>query len=147
MWFLYGFALLAGLAGALAPGQNASLAKSFANPLLAGVVSLLIGLLTIVAVMLAIGPLGLPSAEQAARTPWWAWLGGVFSALLAMAQLTVSKRIGAAPFLGLLVTSGVITSILLDHYGLVGFKIHAAGLWRVLGGGLMVAGVVLVARF
>jgi transporter family-2 protein len=147
MIFLYGFALLAGIATAIEPGQNAGLAKSLARPLLAGVVSLVVSILTIGAAMLVTGQYGVPGMDRLAQVPWWAWLGGLMSAGLTMAQLYISKRIGAATFLGLIVTAGVVTSILLDHFGLVGFKVHEAGLWRILGGTLMIGGVALVARF
>ena len=147
MLFLYGFALLAGLASAVAPGQNATLAKSFARPLLAGVVSLLVSIATIGMIVLATGQFGLPGADRLAEVPWWAWFGGLMSAGLMMAQLFIARKIGAATFLGLIVTAGVITSILLDHFGLVGFKVHPASLWRILGGALMIGGVGLVARF
>ncbi|XYD07204.1 DMT family transporter [Methylobacterium sp. NMS12] len=147
MLFLYGFALLAGIATAIEPGQNAGLAKSLARPLLAGVVSLVVSVAAISVAMLVTGQYGLPATDRLAQVPWWAWLGGLMSAGLTMAQLSVSARIGAATFLGLIVTAGVVTSILLDHYGLVGFKVHEAGLWRVLGGALMIGGVALVARF
>lgn len=121
MVFLYGFALLAGLASAIEPGQNAGLAKAFAQPLLAGVVSLVISIATLAVIMLVMGRYGWPGMERLAQVPWWAWLGGVLSAILAVAQLYVSKKIGAASFLGLIVTAGVVTSVLLDHFGLVGF--------------------------
>ncbi|GJD46623.1 hypothetical protein AFCDBAGC_4506 [Methylobacterium cerastii] len=147
MVFLYGFALLAGLASAIEPGQNAGLAKAFAQPLLAGVVSLVISIATLAVIMLVMGRYGWPGMERLAQVPWWAWLGGVLSAILAVAQLYVSKKIGAASFLGLIVTAGVVTSVLLDHFGLVGFKVHEASVWRLLGGVLMIGGVGLVARF
>jgi transporter family-2 protein len=147
MLFLYGIALLAGLASAVEPGQNAALAKSLARPLLAGVVSLAVSIGAIVVIMLVTGRYGLPGMDRLAQVPWWTWLGGLMSAVLAAAQLYLSKEIGAATFLGLIVTAGVVTSILLDHFGLVGFKVHPAGLWRLLGGALMIGGVGLVARF
>ena len=59
----------------------------------------------------------------------------------------MARQIGAAPFLGLLVTAGVATSIMLDNFGWVGFERHPASLWRILGGVLMIAGVALVALF
>ncbi|TXP84676.1 EamA-like transporter family protein, partial [Escherichia coli] len=58
-----------------------------------------------------------------------------------------ARQIGAAPFLGMLVTAGVITSILLDHFGWVGFERHPATLWRIAGGLLMIGGVALVTIF
>lgn len=147
MLFLYGFALLAGIASAIEPGQNAGLAKSLARPLLAGVVSLLISIATIAVLVLVTGRYGWPGMERLAQVPWWAWFGGVLSAILALAQLYISRKIGAATFLGLIVTPGVVTSILLDQFGLVCFKVHEASVWRILGGALMIGGVTLVARF
>ena len=64
-----------------------------------------------------------------------------------LAQFFVARQIGAAPFLGLLVTAGVVTSILLDHFGWVGFDPHPAGLWRIAGALLMIGGVALVSIF
>ena len=110
-------------------------------------VSLAVSIGAIVVIMLVPGRYGLPGTDRLAQVPWWAWLGGLMSAGLTAAQLYLSKKIGAAAFLGLIVTAGVVTSILLDHFGLVGFKVHPASLWRILGGALMIGGVGLVARF
>ena len=104
-------------------------------------------MLTILAASLLLGRLSWPTLDEAARLPWWAWFGGVLGAGVVAAQLLVARQVGAAPFLGLLVTAGVLTSILLDHFGLVGFQQHSASLWRILGGVLMIAGVLLVAKF
>ena len=60
-------------------------------------------------------------------------------------QLLIARQVGAAPFLGILVTAGVITSIALDHFGWVRFDPHAASPWRLVGGALMIAGVAQVA--
>lgn len=147
MWFYYGIALLAGIASAVEPGQNASLAKGLGDPLLAGLLCCLIGTALFGVLMVATGRTTLPDPGQAAQVPWWAWLGGVLGTVLVLSQLTASQKIGAAPFLGLLVTAGTVTSIVLDNFGLVGFTVHPASAWRIVGAGLMVAGVALVALF
>ena len=147
MWYLYGFALLAGIANAIEPGQNATLAKSLGNPFLSGIVCFALGILILMAGLIAVGRLDLPGGGRVAEVPWWAWPGGVLGAAVVLAQLTVSEQIGAAPFLGCLVTAGVLGSILLDHYGLVGFACQPASRWRIAGGALMVVGVTLVALF
>lgn len=100
---------------------------------------LIVGLLT--------GRLDWPTSDQVAQMPWWAWFGGIMGGGIILAQFFVARQIGAAPFLGLLVTAGVVTSILLDHFGWVGFDPHPAGLWRVIGALLMIGGVVLVSIF
>ncbi|AWN43715.1 DMT family transporter [Methylobacterium durans] len=145
MWYLYGLAALAGIGNAVQSGSNAMLARTFAQPFAAGLVVSTVTGATLLVAGLVSGRLSLPSAEQALQAPWWAWIGGALGALVVLSQLFVARQIGAAPYLGLLVTAGVVTSILLDHFGWVGFEPHPAGLGRVLGAVLMVAGVALVA--
>lgn len=145
MWYFYGIAFAAGIANAVEPGQNATLARVTGQPVLAGLVCFLLAILTFIVAMAVTGRLTMPGRAALARTPWWTWPGGILGTGVVMAQLYLAESLGAAPFLGLVVTGGVITSILLDHFGLVGFDTHQAGRWRIVGGLLMVAGVTLVA--
>lgn len=147
MIFLYGLTILAGIANAIQPGQNATLSKSLGLPVTAALIVLLVSTAVLLAGGLAIGKLQLPTGQQITTVPWWAWLGGFFSVLLILAQLYASPAIGAASFLGIIVTVGVVCSIALDNYGLVGFPVHPASLWRILGAVLMIGGVALVALF
>lgn len=145
MWYLYGLVLLAGVANAVQAGQNGALAKSFGGSLSAGLVVAAGTASCMLLVGLASGKLTLPTTAQLLDTPWWAWFGGVLGGGIVVAQLLVARQIGAAPFLGMLVTAGVVASILLDHFGWVGFERHPATLWRIVGGLLMIGGVALVA--
>ena len=147
MWFLYALTIVAGLANAIPPGQNATLAKSLGLPVTAGLITLLVSTSALLVGGLATGKLAIPSAQQITGVPWWAWAGGFLSVLLILAQLYASPAIGAASFLGIIVTVGVCASIAFDHFGLIGFPVHPASLWRVLGAVLMVMGVGLVALF
>ncbi|EIZ86980.1 hypothetical protein WYO_0312 [Methylobacterium sp. GXF4] len=147
MWYLYGLTILAGLANAIQPGQNATLSKSLGLPITAALLTLLVSTAALLVGGLALGKLEMPSGQQLVQVPWWAWLGGFLSVLLILAQLYASPTIGAASFLGIIVTVGVGASIVLDNYGWVGFAVHPASLWRILGAVLMTAGVALVALF
>ena len=49
--------------------------------------------------------------------------------------------------MALVVTGQLLCSVLLDHFGWVGFEIHPAGWGRIIGCLLLVAGFALVARF
>lgn len=147
MWYLYGLTVLAGLANAIQPGQNATLSKSLGLPVTAALVILLVSTAALLFGGLALGKLEIPSAGQISQVPWWAWSGGVLSVLLILAQLYASPSIGAASFLGIIVTVGVVASIVLDNYGWVGFAVHPASLWRMMGAVLMIAGVAMVALF
>ena len=147
MWYLYGLALLAGVANAIEPGQNATLAKATGQPMLAGMFCFALAVICLVVTMVMARRLDRPSAGQVASVPWWAWLGGVLGAGVVLVQLYVSEQIGAAPFLSCVITAGVVGSIALDHYGFVGFARRPASRWRIAGGALMVVGVALVAAF
>lgn len=147
MWYLYVFVLLAGIANAIQPGQNGALAKSFSQPLVAGLIVGLCTASTVLIVGLVSRRLAWPTQQELSQVPWWAWGGGLFGGGIVITQLLIARQVGAGVFLGLLVTAGVLTSIILDHFGWVGFERHPASLWRVLGGLLMVAGVGLVALF
>ncbi|HEX8417192.1 MAG TPA: DMT family transporter [Methylobacterium sp.] len=147
MWYLTAVAMLAGIANAVQPGMNATFGKSLAMPVAGGIFSLLSSAAIAALVGLATGYLHWPDSASFRGIPWWAWGGGVFGALLVVAQVFVAPALGATLYLGIIVTVGVVTSLALDHFGLVGFEPHAAGLWRILGGVLMIAGVALVAIF
>lgn len=147
MWYLYGLTILAGLANAIQPGQNATLSKSIGLPVTAALITLLVSTAGLLVGGLALGQLTMPSAQELGQVPWWAWAGGLLSILLILTQLYAAPAIGAATFLGVIVTVGVCASLVLDNYGWVGFAQHPANLWRILGAVLMVAGVGLVAAF
>ncbi|MDP4024902.1 DMT family transporter [Methylobacterium sp. NEAU 140] len=147
MWFLYGLTILAGISNAIQPGQNATLSKALGLPVTAALIILLVSTAALLVGGVAVGKLELPSGPQLAAVPWWAWLGGLFSVLLILAQLYASPAIGAASFLGIIVTVGVVASLVLDHFGWVGFPVHPASLWRIVGAALMIGGVALVALF
>jgi transporter family-2 protein len=147
MWYLYGLALLAGVANAIEPGQNATLAKATGQPMLAGIVCFAMSVVCILGTMAIARQFDRPSPGAVGKVPLWAWPGGILGAAVVLAQLYVSEQIGAAPFLSCVITAGVVGSILLDHFGLVGFERHRASRWRIIGGVAMVAGVALVAAF
>ncbi len=147
MWILYALTVVAGISNAIQPGQNATLSKTLGLPVTAALVTLIISSVALLIGGLALGKLELPTTQQIADVPWWAWGGGFFSVLLILAQLYASPAIGAATFLGIIVTVGIVASLPLDHYGLVGFEPHPASFGRIAGAVLMVIGVSLVAIF
>ena len=87
------------------------------------------------------------SFAKAASVPWWAWLGGLVSVVSTIIALTVAQKLGSGVFTGVSVTASLITSVLLDHFGLIGFRQHSASPARVAGCALLIAGLWLIARF
>jgi transporter family-2 protein len=58
----------------------------------------------------------------------------------------LAPRLGAATLVAALVAGQMVASLLIDHYGWVGFAVHPVNPVRILGAALVVGGVVLVQR-
>lgn len=145
--FIYLYAALAGGLNAVQAGANAGLGKALDNKLLAGAVVLAISCTVMVLLALFAGRLAWPGADKWAAVPWWAWTGGLLSAAFVLSQLYTAERLGSAVFMTVTVAAAVLTSLALDHWGLVGFKEHPFGLGRAAGAALIVAGLGLIAIF
>ncbi len=143
--FLYVFVAVVGALTSVETGMNAKLTSTLGGPwwpsLLFSAISVLC---LIIASAFVAGPF---PTGQIGAAPWWAWAGGIVSALYIMSMLIAPRLLGAGLFTGLTVTAAVMASIALDHFGLVGFPVHAAGIGRLLGAALMVTGIILVAVF
>jgi transporter family-2 protein len=77
----------------------------------------------------------------------WGWLGGVLGAAYAVGTVLLARELGAALLTALVITGQLVCSVILDHFGWVGFTAHAAGIGRIAGCFLMVAGFILIARY
>lgn len=140
------FAIAAGMTSTLQSGSNNMLQKATAAPLWTVVIVSAITLAGSFVVALAAGERWPPSAAIV-HAPWWAWAGGVFGLCFVMATVYASPKLGAGLFIALIVTASAVTSLLLDHFGLMGFAVREAHVGRIVGGLLMVAGVALIAAF
>ncbi len=151
LWIAILLALLAGAANPLQTGANAELNKQFAQPVLSGLwvyLSGLAGLLIIAGLVRAFSAAQMGRAVLTApHVPWWAWLGGLVSIASTLAGLAFAQRLGSGLFTGLSLTASLLTSVLLDQFGLIGFRQHSASPARLLGCALLLAGVWLVSRF
>ena len=146
---LVAFTIVAGLLNTVQTGTNATLNRSLGAPVWAaaavGTATFLTTLLAALTVMIFAGQR--PTAEAIAGVPWWAWTGGMLGAVYVLATVLVADKVGAATFMGITVTVAIVTSLAMDHFGLLGFEVHRAGFARIVGGILMLAGLGLIAKF
>jgi transporter family-2 protein len=140
--------LLALGAGVLLPvqaGVNAQLRSSLGSPLVAALVSFVIGTVGLAALVVLLRiPLPLRSAWGA--TSWWQWSGGLLGAVYVVATIVLAPRLGAATLVAAVVAGQMVASVLLDQYGLVGFPVHPLSALRLVGAGLVIGGVILIQR-
>src|ERR1035438_10044854 len=144
-WLVYLFAVAAGSFSPVQAGANAQLRKSLDQPLLAALCvygSALIALLFALPFTRLTGF----APSKAAEVPWWAWLGGLLSIMSTMAGLMLAEKMGSMFFTATTVTCSMVCSVLLDHFGWVGFEVHRVNPLRLAGCALLLAGLFLVSR-
>jgi transporter family-2 protein len=142
------FLLLALAVGVLLPvqaGLNAQLRSALGSPVAATLVSFLVGTAGLAAIAVLLRT-PLPLGRGWAATTPWQWSGGLIGAVYVLAAIVLAPRLGAATLIAAVVAGQMVTSLVLDQYGLVGFPVHSLTLVRLLGAVLVIAGVILIQR-
>jgi transporter family-2 protein len=146
VWLYLLVCLLAGALMPLQAGVNAQLARWVGHPVTASLVSFAVGTLALFAYTAAARP-QLPTLSAVASAPWWVWAGGLLGSVFVTAAAAFAPRLGAATFISITIAGQVLVSILLDHFGAVGFAARPVTAPRLLGALLLVVGVLLVRKF
>jgi transporter family-2 protein len=139
--FLLGFLLTTQLA------TNKKLGEALDNLYVPALVNMLIGAVaTFVITLFATDQL--PSRDLVRAAPWYAWFaGGLLGATYLTGTILLAPKLGAAAVVGLVVAGQLIFSVILDHFGWIGFEQHSAGAPRLFGCILMLIGVFLISRY
>ena len=145
-FFFTPFIIVAGALQAFGAVMSAQLRISLTNPWLSLAVLFTLNAFFF-AGLFAMLPNPLPTIAGIKAMPWWAPLAGLTGAVAVFAGLALIDKIGAGPVNGLIITANLLTSLAIDHLGLMNMPVHALNVGRVLGGILMTAGIVLVSWF
>lgn len=146
VWLYLLVCLVAGALMPLQAGVNAQLARWVGHPVTASLVSFAVGTLALLAYTLTLRP-QLPAHSSLADAPWWVWVGGLLGAVFVTAAAAFAPRLGAATFISVTIAGQVLVSVLLDHFGVVGFAARPVTALRLVGALLLVAGVMLIRKF
>ena len=132
--------------GAAVPMQsaiNALMGQALGHPLYGALANTSVATLVLVTLALAFR-LELPKLASAAMGPWWLWTGGLIGAAFVYGALFVAPRIGAASFAAATIFGTVTASLVIDHFGLLGFPLKAVAWPRLAGAGCILAGLALL---
>lgn len=140
---LFLLAILAGVATSAQAIINTQLRGRLSDPMQAATVSFTVGTVICWLYCLIIRS-PLPSLAAARAFPWWMWTGGALGAFYVWTSIVVTRQLGVAAMLGFLVASQMLTSLLIDHFGLFNASIRPATVTRMAGAGLVVLGVFLM---
>jgi len=138
--------VLALLAGVVLPYQaasNASVGRALGHWLWGAFTSLTVSSVVVIAALLILR-VPMPDLGKALQGPWWLWIGGVLGALYVAAAAALTPKLGTAGFLVLVVAGQILTSVIVDHFGLMGVSAKPVSLPRIAGVVLILAGVFLV---
>ncbi|QTL03308.1 DMT family transporter [Aquabacter sp. L1I39] len=145
MTFLYpALAFAIGACIAIQAPVNNQLALSLGGgPLMAALVSFLVGSAFLLAIALFGG--GLPAAVAALpRQPLWKLSGGLLGAAYLLGSVFLVPRIGLAGLLALVIAGQIACSLTIDHFGLLGLLERKITLARAIGAGLVMGGVLVM---
>jgi transporter family-2 protein len=141
IWSYLVFALLAGAMLPIQFGINAQLATWVGGSIRAAFVSFVVGAVALFLAVL-VAQRGLP--DRSGDAPWWVWIGGVLGAFYVLGSIVTAPKLGAATLVALILAGQAIASLLVDHYGWVGFEENPITPLRLLGVALLAGGVALV---
>lgn len=142
----YLFALAAGLAVAIQTGVNAQLRLTIQNPTLTALISFLTGTFVLFMYVMLTSYQQLPTAATLYKISWWKYLGGIMGAFYITTVVIIAPKIGAANTLGFIVAGQLISAVIFDHFGLIGFVVRQITFLRVLGVIFLVLGVYLIRK-
>ena len=138
--------LLAGSLLGMQPSVNGQLGRNVANPLQATLISFASGTAIIFVLLLATGNFPVRFTTPPSQLPWWIWLGGSIGVVMVTTSLLLVPRVGSLPWFAAIMTGQTVTALILDHYGLLGNPRSPASPLRLLGAGLLVAGVLVIVQ-
>lgn len=146
-WLLAPIAIVLGVLLTTQVATNTQLGKALGNLFIPASVGMTVGLISTTVLTLAVTSTW-PSRVMVLAAPWYTWVaGGVLGMIYVTGNIILAPKLGAAALTGLIVVGQLLFSVLLDHFGWLGFELHPAGIARILGCGLLIAGVFLLAKF
>ena len=135
---------IAGAFVALQAPTNAMLAKAGGSPILAALISFIVGTVALLIVWMGSG--NRPGTAAFAGLPWYAWVGGLYGAVFVAIAAYAAPKIGVAALITIAIAGQIAMALWLDHVGAMGLSREPINLGRILGALLVVAGVILVRR-
>lgn len=142
-WIFAFLALGAGVCLALQATANTRFRANLDSAYYAAYFSICGTFITATTLMLLFRP-ALPTMEAMRRTQWWNYMGGPLGTLIVLAGATLVSRLGAAAFLAFMVAGQLLSSLVMDHYEIMGLPHQPFTMGKLLGVLMVIGGVVCI---
>ncbi|MZH03578.1 MAG: DMT family transporter [Nitrospinae bacterium] len=126
-------------------GINAELARFINSPLFAALISFSVGAVCLGVSVIAFR-IPFPAINQISLMPAWVWGGGIIGAAVVLGSIIAGPKVGALALVGILLAGQLIASVLIDHFGWLGFPVQKMNIIRLVGILLLVGGFILIRR-
>lgn len=139
----YLLAICAGLGITLQTTLNTQLAKGVGgDSVAAALFSFTVGAMCLGFYSLMRGGI-VASLSAIPAQPWWSLLGGVLGASALLSYVVLAPKIGLSALLGLAIAGQIISSLFIDHFGLMGAAERPVTLIKLGGLIVMLAGIAI----
>jgi bacterial/archaeal transporter family-2 protein len=144
-YFYLALTILVGVALPFQVAMNGQVRESLGHPLWGALTNFSVGLVALM-IMAALMRAPIPAAGMMAKVPMWAWFGGIIGQMYILSAILAGPKLGSATFFAVIIAGQVLTSLVLDHFGVLGFPHSPINVWKALGALLLIVGVVLVVK-
>lgn len=137
-------ALVVGCLFGIQPSVNGALATTVGHPFQAAMISFFAGTLTIAVVCAVTGNFPPKFTISPSGIPFWMWSGGTIGAVIVTSSLIMVPRMGSLSWFAAVITGQVVTAMVLDHFGWLGNPRISVSPMRLIGAGLLLAGLLVI---
>jgi len=118
---------------------NSGLARSLGNPFAATAVVFAVA--CVVALCITIPVYGVPALSQFTSAPLLGYAAGLLIGFYALSATVIIPRFGAASFVAFILIAQLVTSALVDQFGLFGMPQRSIDFTRLIGLVIIAAGI------
>lgn len=143
------FLALALLAGGMIPFQsamNSQLGRSLQSPYYSALSVFVVAAIGLVIYNL-LSQQSVPTIQQFAEAPRWSYLGGVMGGIYILLIVICAPRLGIGNVTIMVLLGQVLAAMLIDQFGLLNATLHPINWQRLVGVGLLIAGVYIIRKY
>ncbi len=140
--FLLPLTMGIGIAMAFQTAINTQLREYLYSPLQAALLSFLVGTLLLI-VLVIFQSEQKPALHSLAVIPWYLWLGGCLGVYAISISIYTAPKLGFLTLSGLIIFGQIATSMIIDHFGVLGTDKVPVNWQRLFGGVVIFIGVLL----
>lgn len=139
---LAAWTVLAGAGIPLIGILNGAMARSIGNPFAATVAMFAVAMGAALSMTLPL--YGYPSAAQLGSSPVSSWAAGLLISFYALSATVIIPRFGAASFVAYILIAQLLTSAIVDHFGLFAMERRPLDLTKLVGLAAIAGGITIM---